>query len=701
MIVINHLRIGSPSGRWYVRALAYLVPLLGLVSCGGGGSPEIEPGNVLVKFRTVVDSAGRSKALRAAGVEETAQFGLVPGLTLATIPAGQTVEAAVEALWADPTVLYAEPDYVLNTAIVPNDASFSFLYALNNQGQTDGTNDADIDAPEAWDLETGNNVTIAVIDTGVDYTHEDLQANIWSNAGEIAGNGIDDDNNGYIDDVRGWDFRDDDNDPMDLNRHGTHVAGIIGAAGNNGIGVTGVNWAARIMPLKFMDAQGRGTTSAAIRALDYAVRNGARVSNNSWGGGAFSRALYDAISAANADGHLFVAAAGNDGLDADATAHYPSGYDLNNIVSVAASDDTDSLATFSNFGRISVDLAAPGVAILSTLPGDQYRSMSGTSMAAPFVTGVAAQILARNPNVSVGAVRSALLNGVDTKAGLAGRTATGGRLNAFKALSGIAGGTAGPAPVTPPPVATSPLSASPASADLLVNDTLQLNAGGGRTPYTWTSSNTNVIAVSRTAGLLSALAAGTATVTLSDANGTTVSVPVTVSANVVRTVQVTSPRASLLVNESIGLTASGGTPPYQWSVSDANVAAVSATGVLTGLASGVVRVSARDAAGNTGTSASLQVTAPATGGGGLEVVLNANSVTTFNTISVTVNGGITPYVWSLSNTAAGSLFADRTRPNVAWFTAGPTVGVTTTIIVTDNGGSRGQSSSVNIIPVTR
>ncbi len=284
------------------------------------------------------------------------------------MPSDLPVEEAVETYEASPDVEYAEPDYILKPSQTTsaNDSDYPKLYGLNNTGQTGGTADADVDAPEAWNATTGDTGTVvAVIDEGVDINHPDLKNNIWTNPSETAGNGIDDDKNGYVDDVNGWDFYNNDatvydRDPVSGagDEHGTHVAGTIAAEGNNNLGVVGVNWKANIMPLKFLGPNG-GYTSDAVEALNYAVNKGVKISNNSWGGGGFSQALYDAINRADTAGHLFVAAAGNDGVNNDTTAHYPSSYTSANIISVAATDSKDALASFSNYGSSSVDLAAP------------------------------------------------------------------------------------------------------------------------------------------------------------------------------------------------------------------------------------------------------------------------------------------------------------------------------------------------------
>ncbi len=293
-------------------------------------------------------------------------------------------------------------------------------------------------------------MVVAVVDTGVDYTHPDLAANIWTNPGEVAGNGADDDHNGFVDDVHGYNFVDDNGNPMDDEGHGTHVAGILGAAGNNGVGVTGVDWAVSIMPLKFLDATGEGFTSDAVRAINYATMErvdygvNVRVINMSWGGSNFSSSLHDAIQAAGNAGILVVAAAGNDASDNDAKPTYPASYDCTNMLTVAATNTQDQLAYFSNWGATSVDLAAPGYQITSTVPNASYATYSGTSMATPYVSGVAALCWSLDPNASVAEVRSAILGGVDHLASLAGRVASGGRLDAYNTLELLQ--AAGPLP---------------------------------------------------------------------------------------------------------------------------------------------------------------------------------------------------------------------------------------------------------------
>jgi len=407
---------------------------------------------------SLADSGIGSESLKSIG---QSQFSLLkaPGLSPEKLAA-----------WADKQagVMYAEPNFVYTisetaASTTPDDPAMAdgSLWGLHNTGQSGGTVDADIDAPEAWDLTTGSSdVVLAVIDTGVDYTHADLADNMWINPGEIAGDGIDNDSNGYTDDIYGWDFVNDDNDPMDGHDHGTHVSGTIGGVGDNSGGVSGVNWDVSIMALKFLDDSGSGYTSDAISAINYATMmrrdHGVNVvaTNNSWSGGSYSSALRDAIETAGREGILFMAAASNEGLNNDAVANYPSNYDSEYILAVAATDRNDRLANFSNYGATSVDLGAPGVSIYSSIPGDTYDWFDGTSMATPHVTGAAGLLAASQPGATAGEIKDAIFAGVDPIATLDGMTVTGGRLNAFNSL--LALGTFGPRVMSVSPSGQSP-----------------------------------------------------------------------------------------------------------------------------------------------------------------------------------------------------------------------------------------------------
>ena len=349
------------------------------------------------------------------------------GVSLGSLPAG------LDSAEKQAAVLVAEPDYIRQAVLVPNDPKYldGTLWGLNQ------SSDADLDAPEGWNIRsTAGSVVVAVIDTGIRYTHEDLAANMWINTGEIAGNGLDDDRNGVVDDVYGMDAYNNDGDPMDGNGHGTHCAGTIGGVGNNGVGVTGVAWGVKLMGCKFISDTGSGTDSDAIRCIDYARSKGAKVLSNSWGGGGASTSVQAAIERCRSAGVLFVAAAGNESNNNDSFASYPASYTTDNIVSVAATTKSDGLASFSNYGSVSVDLGAPGEGIYSTVSSSNsaYATYSGTSMATPHVAGVLAMLVAQFPNESYSSLITRLLNGTDKVASLAGKTKSGGRLNLAKAL---------------------------------------------------------------------------------------------------------------------------------------------------------------------------------------------------------------------------------------------------------------------------
>lgn len=414
-------------------------------------------GEVLVKFRKKISPDAKNaihKQISSEVVESIPALGIykVRGLR------GQTAEELIRDYSGSLDVEYVEPNGLVYTMRTPNDPRFSELYGLNNIGQTGGSIDSDIDAPEAWDRQIGSPaVVVADIDSGVDYNHPDLAANIWSNPGEIPGNGIDDDGNGYIDDIHGWDFVNSDNNPMDDNGHGTHTSGTIAAVGNNGIGVTGVAWQAGIMPLKFIDSTGSGTFTDAASAIIYAANMGAKVASNSWGCGpssaCYSQVVEDAIAYADSKGMLFVVAAGNSGSDNDAVITYPCTSGQPNVICVAATDHNDRKASFSSYGATTVDLGAPGVKILSTVPTNGntccsdpsgYKYLSGTSMATPHVAGAAALLFARAPDLTIAESRNILLGSTDLISALDGITVSGGRLNINKVIVSNFAVTTGP-----------------------------------------------------------------------------------------------------------------------------------------------------------------------------------------------------------------------------------------------------------------
>jgi subtilisin family serine protease len=352
---------------------------------------------------------------------------------LLDLPKGSDARKVAEMTSTLPYVKYAVPNMIVQAVGVPNDPGFS------NQWGFQQPNDHDIDAPEAWDEQTdASPLVVAVIDTGTQWDHPDLAANIWTNTGEIPGNGIDDDGNGYIDDVHGYDWVNLDGNPMDDYGHGTHTAGTIGAVTNNGTGVAGVCWKVRIMPLKFLNSGGSGSISDAVLALEYAMNNGANLSSNSWGcycSDSDMQPLSDAIDEAfNTKGMLFVAAAGNNGSDNDQTPFYPASLHSKAIFSVAASDANDNLAGFSNYGRTSVDIAAPGDGVYSTWLGSSYTYLSGTSMACPHAAGAVALAAAHCPNSDLLRIRNKIMASADQLPAFMGKVASNGRLNLRGAL---------------------------------------------------------------------------------------------------------------------------------------------------------------------------------------------------------------------------------------------------------------------------
>lgn len=344
-------------------------------------------------------------------------------------------------------VSYAEPNFLVFAAATPNDPLQANVWGMHNTGQSGGTNDADVDAPEAWDIKNQSTEIVAVLDTGIDYLHPDLKDNMWKNPREVAGNNLDDDGNGKIDDVYGWDFFNDDSDPMDDAFHGTHCAGTIGAVGNNGQGITGIAWKVKLAALRFMGADG-GYLSDAIDAIAYANLMRFKITSNSWGGGGYSQALFDEVKKVNDNNYIFIAAAGNASINSDLTPRYPGSFELDAVVSVGSTDLNDKKSYFSNYGKRNVDIFAPGEAIFSTVPSvvndamrtayltePFYGTISGTSMAAPMVSGTVALIYATKPTITNKEAKQILLSTADINPNLSEYAASGGRLNVAKALS--------------------------------------------------------------------------------------------------------------------------------------------------------------------------------------------------------------------------------------------------------------------------
>ena len=399
---------------------------------------------VMVKFKSGVSEEEIERITQGLHDQVEDEIESVPGLDAIDDLDDVDAETVASEYRKLPEVEYAEAVFEIEaddfapSPVTPSDPQFSAQWALLNDGSRGGTKGADISATYAWTVTTGSDkVVVAVLDSGVDYTHTDLASNIWIRPNNIPA--YEDRELGTIQDFHGFNAVDDSADPMDDNGHGTHCAGIIGAEGGNDIGIAGVNWKVQIMPLKFMNKSGYGTTKAAIEAINYVIDRkkagvNVRVISASWGSTQKSRALEDVIRKAGEAGILFVAASGNASTNNDRSPHYPSSYNLPNVISVAALDRNDQLATFSNYGVKSVAIAAPGVDILSTWLGDEYEEKSGTSMATPVISGVAALIVAHTPNITVDQLREKILASVDPLDSLKGKVATGGRINAAKAL---------------------------------------------------------------------------------------------------------------------------------------------------------------------------------------------------------------------------------------------------------------------------
>jgi subtilisin family serine protease len=401
------------------------------------GEIQSVPGEIIVKFKP-----GFAKNFKSKGLLMNREIKLSHERlhVLKADGSNSNFQSLLGTLKNNPDVVYAEPNFIYHATT--DDPQFSQLWGLSNTGKNEpkgkaGVVGADINATKAWELTTGSHqIKIAVIDTGVDYNHPDLKGNIWINEKELNGKpGVDDDGNGFVDDIHGYNFAANTSDPMDGHGHGTHVAGTIGALHNNGVGVAGVMGEVTIVPVKFLDDSGSGTLEAALKAIDYATELNVDIMSNSWGGGGRSQALEDAIKRASDKGIIFTAAAGNSSTDNDATPSYPASYDVPNVVSVAALTAQNDLASFSSYGKNSVHIAAPGQNILSTVKGGGYEIMSGTSMATPHVSGVLGLLLAKEGRMPHEVMKERLtMTGVPVAA-LRGKTQTASRIDAYNLLT--------------------------------------------------------------------------------------------------------------------------------------------------------------------------------------------------------------------------------------------------------------------------
>src|SRR3990172_1356476 len=617
-------------------------------------------GELLVKFKSSASAEAKQKVHDKHGSKVVKEF---PHLRMhhVKVNAELGVIEAMARYQSEPDVEYVEPNYRVAYEGIPNDLRFSELWGLFNTGQTGGAPGADIDAPNAWSITTGSgNVVVAVIDSGVDYTHNDLAANMWINQAEYNGvTGVDDDNNGYIDDLYGINVLNHTSNPMDDNGHGTHVSGIIGAIGDNSIGVTGVNWGVKMLACKFLNANGEGFVDGAIECLQYVRKlkdKGVNIiaTNNSWGSDGYSQALYDAINAQKEI--LFFASAGNKQIDLTGPlSHYPAKYYLPNIVAAMATDKNDDKAWFSNFGRRTVHVGAPGDYILSTLPNNNYDYMSGTSMSTAHVTGLAALIKSQNANRDWIAVKNLILSGGDAIPSMTDKTITGKRINAYGSL------TCGNRPVFSALKFPSSLTAGVSST----LSALSINCEAAVGPVTLTTLNGEEVIQLYDGGITPDLAAGDGiftgkwtpsrideALTFSSSAGTeTIAYVLLISTK-------SLPFGTTGVAYNQTLTAVGGKMPYTWSVSsgtlpagfalDPSTGVISGTPTTTGTSTFTVQVKDASAA-ITARDFSLTVYDP--------LVVTTQTLT-FGTVGVAYSqtlaatGGKASYTWSL---AAGSV----------------------------------------------
>lgn len=430
-------------GKGFWRKLLSGCIILASQSMVQASEPESVPGEYLIQLKPSVlgSTKGIHSMLNGLGASLKR---VIPGTDILVVKLNKNhkdSKTIISHFLENDSILYAEPNFIYRIDRTPNDPELDKLWGLINRGQPDskkvaGVAGVDIGAEKAWDLETGNqDLVVAVIDTGIDYTHKDLQGNIWTNEQELNGKtGVDDDGNGFVDDIYGYDFANKDGDPKDDHGHGTHCAGTIGAKGDDNEGVVGVAWNVKLMGVKFLTKDGSGSLDAAVESIKYATKMGAKIMSNSWGGGGYSEILKKAIEEANEKGIVFAAAAGNHAGNNDKKPTYPASYAVPNVISVAALDNRGSLASFSCYGRQSVHVAAPGVNILSTTPNG-YNTWSGTSMATPHVSGVIALLLSQESALTPEEVKNRLVKTSKPLSALKGRTASQGIVDAYLALT--------------------------------------------------------------------------------------------------------------------------------------------------------------------------------------------------------------------------------------------------------------------------
>jgi subtilisin family serine protease len=430
--LMDRARTLTVLGTFFASAMAF----------AAAAAPEAVPGEYVVKLREPLETYNKQMNVLS---QQLGAFikSTIPGQNIVVVqrPVFELQKSVLKTLSQNPNVEIVEPNYIYHANKTPNDPMLGQLWGMNNVGQKDsenatGVKGMDIGALQAWDIETGSkNTIVAVIDTGVDYTNPNLAPNMWTNDAELHGKkGVDDDGNGVVDDIYGYNAVTNSGDPKDDHGHGSHCSGTIGAKGDDNNGIVGVNWDTRIMAVKFLDANGSGTLDNAIKAIDYATKMGAKVMSNSWGGGGVSQTLKEAIERSNQAGAIFIAAAGNESNDNDAYPSYPASYQVPNVLAVAAIDNRGQMASFSNYGKTSVHVGAPGVNVVSTTTAG-YESWSGTSMATPHVSGIAALVLSHEPNLTNLELKNRIITTAKPISGLRGKVRSGGLANAYLALT--------------------------------------------------------------------------------------------------------------------------------------------------------------------------------------------------------------------------------------------------------------------------